>query len=89
VIGWKVLKPLVVAMTESDAGADAAVDDVQLLSGDRWTDEHHRRDALHRYVDGRRDLQIALGDVHSGLRQRGRLLRVTDQDPHGYLSLSE
>jgi hypothetical protein len=38
---------------------------------------------LHRYVDGRRNLQITLGDFYSCLRQHGRLLRVADQDPHG------
>src|SRR5439155_8788134 len=41
-------------------GSDSAVDDVQLLARDRWTDEYHARDVLHRRVDRRRMLQITL-----------------------------
>jgi hypothetical protein len=66
-----------------------AVDHVQLLGGNRQIDKNHGRNASPRRADARRDLQITDGGFYPCLRQRGRLLRVADQDPHRLTSLSK
>jgi hypothetical protein len=72
-----------------DAGADSAVDDVQLLLYDGRGDQQHTRDAIHRLIDARRRVEIAHEDVYSRLRQQGCLLGVADQDSDGFSSLGE
>ena len=80
---------LLVIFTVLDAGADSAVDDVQLLLYDGRGHEYHARDAVHRFIDARGRVEIANEDVCAGLRQQGCLLGVADKDPDRCSSLGE
>jgi len=67
-----------------DAGPRGARDDGQLLCGHGRADQDDHRDACHRRVQARRDVQVADGDLGTGSSEGPDLAWVAHQHPDGH-----